>query len=53
MDKAELGNKHICSSCGTKFYDLNKEVPKCPKCGAEIIIKIKQYRIKYAQSSSY
>ena len=25
MDKAELGNKHICNSCGTKFYDLNKE----------------------------
>ena len=41
MAKAELGNKHLCASCGTKFYDLNKEVPKCPKCGAEIIIKIK------------
>ena len=41
MAKAELGNKHICASCGTKFYDLKKEVPKCPKCGAEIVIKIK------------
>ena len=41
MAKAELGNKHLCASCGTKFYDLKKEVPKCPKCGAEIIIKIK------------
>lgn len=41
MDKAELGNKHICSSCGTKFYDLNKEIPTCPKCGTEIIIVVK------------
>ena len=41
MDKAELGNKHICNSCGTKFYDLNKEIPTCPKCGTEIIIVVK------------
>ena len=41
MAKAELGNKQLCASCGTKFYDLKKEVPKCPKCGAEIIFKIK------------
>ena len=41
MDKAELGNKRLCNSCGTKFYDLKNEVPICPKCGAEFIIKIK------------
>ena len=41
MDKAELGNKRLCNSCGTKFYDLKKEVPICPKCGVEFIIKIK------------
>ena len=41
MDRAELGNKRICNSCGTKFYDLKKAVPICPKCGAEFIIKIK------------
>ena len=41
MAKAELGNKHLCASCNTKFYDLQKEVPICPKCGAEIIIKVK------------
>ncbi len=41
MDKAKLGNKHICISCGTKFYDLNKEIPTCPKCATEIIIVVK------------
>ena len=41
MDRAELGNKRLCNSCGTKFYDLKKEVPICPKCGAEFIIKVK------------
>ena len=41
MAKIELGNKHQCNSCNTKFYDLQKEVPICPKCGAEIIIKVK------------
>ena len=41
MAKTELGNKHLCNSCNIKFYDLQKEVPICPKCGEEIIIKIK------------
>ena len=41
MAKTELGNKHQCNSCNTKFYDLQKEVPICPKCGEEIIMKIK------------
>jgi len=41
MDRAELGNKRLCDSCGTKFYDLKKEVPICPKCGAEFIVRIK------------
>ena len=41
MAKAELGNKQLCASCDTKFYDLKKEVPVCPKCGEEIIVKVK------------
>jgi uncharacterized protein (TIGR02300 family) len=30
-----LGKKHVCYSCGTKFYDLNKETVICPRCGAD------------------
>ena len=29
----DLGTKHECSSCGSKFYDLGKDEPICPKCG--------------------
>lgn len=32
--KPELGNKHQCQQCGTKFFDLNKSPIVCPKCGA-------------------
>ena len=31
----ELGKKFTCYSCHTKFYDLGKPVPLCPKCGAD------------------
>jgi uncharacterized protein (TIGR02300 family) len=31
--KAELGAKRECQSCGTKYYDLGKEPPVCPRCG--------------------
>ena len=31
----ELGNKHNCYSCHTKFYDFGKPEPICPKCGAD------------------
>ncbi len=41
MDKDKLGNKQLCQSCGIKFFDLKKEVPVCPKCETEIIIKTK------------
>ncbi len=29
----ELGRKHNCGNCGTKFYDFGKPEPVCPKCG--------------------
>ena len=31
----DLGRKYTCYSCHTKFYDLGKPVPLCPKCGAD------------------
>lgn len=31
--KSNIGVKHVCASCGAKFYDLGKEDPMCPKCG--------------------
>jgi uncharacterized protein (TIGR02300 family) len=35
MPAKDLGSKHACYKCGTKFYDLKKPVPMCPKCGAD------------------
>lgn len=35
MAAKDLGNKHTCFKCGTKFYDLKKAEPLCPKCGAD------------------
>jgi len=29
----ELGIKHECPSCSTKYYDLGKGEAPCPKCG--------------------
>ena len=31
----DLGRKYTCYSCHTKFYDLGKPEPICPKCGAD------------------
>ena len=35
MPVKDLGTKHTCFKCSTKFYDLKKPVPLCPKCGAD------------------
>ena len=34
MPELKLGSKYDCYNCGTKFYDLGKPEPVCPKCGA-------------------
>jgi|SRR5580658_2868685 uncharacterized protein (TIGR02300 family) len=31
----EWGTKRICQSCGTKFYDLQRDPIVCPKCQTE------------------
>ncbi len=35
MPAKDLGTKHTCFKCGTRFYDLKKPEPICPKCGAD------------------
>ena len=35
MPAKDLGTKHACFKCGTKFYDMKKPEPICPKCGAD------------------
>jgi len=35
MAQRDLGTKYTCFKCGTRFYDLKKPVPACPKCGAD------------------
>jgi len=35
MPARDLGQKRDCFKCGTKFYDLKKPAPICPKCGAD------------------
>jgi len=34
MAELNLGSKFECYNCGTRFYDLGKSEPICPKCGA-------------------
>ncbi|MBX2803804.1 MAG: FYDLN acid domain-containing protein [Myxococcales bacterium] len=35
LDKTRLGSRYTCFECQTKFYDLNREIPTCPECGAD------------------
>ena len=35
MAKPELGQKRVCVSCATRFYDLTRAPAVCPKCGTE------------------
>ncbi|MBX5481358.1 MAG: FYDLN acid domain-containing protein [Myxococcaceae bacterium] len=35
MPAKDLGTKYTCFKCSTKFYDLKKPDPLCPKCGAD------------------
>jgi uncharacterized protein (TIGR02300 family) len=29
----QLGSKRVCVACATRFYDMTKAPPVCPKCG--------------------
>lgn len=35
MPVKDLGAKYVCFKCSTKFYDMKKPDPVCPKCGAD------------------
>ncbi|QSQ13576.1 FYDLN acid domain-containing protein [Myxococcus landrumensis] len=35
MSAKDLGSKFVCFKCQTKFYDMKKPDPLCPKCGAD------------------
>ena len=35
MPAKDLGNKFVCFKCSTKFYDMKKPDPICPKCGSD------------------
>ena len=37
--KPELGEKHLCASCETKYYDLNRDPIVCPKCGTVFVVE--------------
>ena len=43
MSNSALGRKFTCHSCTTKFYDLNKPEPKCPKCGARAEMPVTEH----------
>ncbi len=34
MVKRKWGAKRTCQGCSARFYDLDREKPQCPKCGA-------------------
>jgi uncharacterized protein (TIGR02300 family) len=35
MPAKDLGTKFVCFKCNTRFYDMKKPEPICPKCGAD------------------
>jgi hypothetical protein len=35
MPAKNYGVKHTCFKCQTKFYDMKKPDPLCPKCGTD------------------
>lgn len=39
MPKDEWGVKRLCPTCGTRFYDLQRDPMTCPSCGAVFTVE--------------
>mgnify|MGYP001231568991 CR=1 FL=1 len=46
MNNSIKGEKHICSNCGAKFFDLNRKPIICPKCSTEVLEKTSNVRTR-------
>ncbi len=44
MAKPNLGDKHVCPNCETRYFDMGKTPPTCPKC--ETVIEIGKSKAK-------
>jgi len=46
--KPEWGTKRLCTSCGARFYDLNRQPIECPKCQTVLdpdqVVRLKRSR---------
>ena len=38
MPKEEWGLKHLCETCGTKYYDLRRDPILCPSCRTRVVL---------------
>ncbi len=38
MAKPEWGAKHLCESCGLKYYDMQRKPIACPSCGEKAAV---------------
>lgn len=40
----DRGDKHVCMSCCTRFYDLKKSPAICPQCKKKVVVLAKPPR---------
>lgn len=52
LARPELGEKRHCLSCETKFYDLKKEPPVCPKCGTVFEMQVPEKPVVVVKTES-
>ena len=52
MANTDLGEKHICPECGSRFYDLGKSPPVCPKCKTVLVVTAEPAKPKKAAASA-